>query len=88
MVVYTKDDKRYVLMANSARGVMKIRTDGIDAIEAITERVGGGGTAGLGYETIEDLKGVMELDRLDETRALVMIVNEAGESSLKTINLP
>ena len=34
MIVYTKDGKDYILMANSARGVMKIPTEGIDKVEA------------------------------------------------------
>ena len=87
MVVYSKGGKRFVLMANSSRGVMKIRTDGIQAVEAITERVTRGGTAGLPYDTVGELKGVEQLDRLDEDRAVVLLV-DGGVASLKTIDLP
>src|SRR5262249_17810146 len=45
MIVYKKDDKNYVLMANNARGLMKIPLEGVATIEAITEPVRGGGTA-------------------------------------------
>ena len=56
MIVYQKDGKDYLLLANNSRGVMKIPTEGADATEAITARVAG--TKGLGYETIQGMKGV------------------------------
>ena len=46
MIVYQQGGKDYLLMANSARGVMKVSTDDIERDNGITERVGGGGTAG------------------------------------------
>jgi hypothetical protein len=89
MFVYEKNGKDYILLANNARGVMKITTDDIGAVQAITDPVRGGGTAGLSYETIEELKGVEQLDRLNENSAVVLVRNEAsGEASLKTIALP
>lgn len=86
MFVYNKGGKDYILMANSARGVMKITTENIDKVQGITERVGG--TAGLTYETIESLKGVTQLDRLNETSAIVLVAGEDGQEHLKTIDLP
>jgi len=87
MVVYEKDGKQYVLMANDRRGVMKISTEGIDTIEAITKRVGG--IAGLKYDTISDLKGVKQLARLNDKQALVIVQTEKdGPMSIETIALP
>lgn len=88
MVVYSKDGKDYILMANSARGVMKISTEGIASREGITKPVGGGGIAGQPYETVAGLKGVDHLDRLDDARALILSKNESGAVDLKTIPLP
>ncbi|MGE3808022.1 MAG: hypothetical protein AB7K24_25455, partial [Gemmataceae bacterium] len=88
MFVYEKDGKKYVLMANSSRGVMKITTEGIDKIKPITERVGGGGKAGLTYDTIDSLKGVQHLDRLDKGNALVLIRADNGNLNLETVPLP
>ena len=68
MVVYQKDGKNFILVANSKRGVMKISTEGIDKVEPITARVKD--TAGLKYETIGSLKGVQQLDLLDKEHAL------------------
>ena len=39
MVVYEKDGQDYLLMANNARGLMKISLDDVAEVEAINERV-------------------------------------------------
>ena len=77
------------LMANSARGVMKISTKDIEKNEGLTEPVRGGGKAGQEYETIGGWNGtVVQLDTLDETHAIV-VVQAADESlTLKTVALP
>jgi hypothetical protein len=86
MITYTKDGKNYILMANTARGVMKITADGIDKIDPITARPPTE-TAGAKYETISELKDVMQLDKLDDTRALILVKSGTG-FDLKTIPLP
>ncbi len=88
MVVYQKDGKDYALMANSARGVMKIGLDEASTQVSIESRVEGGGTAGLKFETLEDLKGVMQLDGLGKTHAVILVRDESGQENLKTIILP
>jgi hypothetical protein len=85
MIVYKKDGKDYVLMANSARGVMKVSLEGIGKAEAITAKVAD--KAGLKYETIADLKGVEQLDRFDKDHAVVL-VRSAGGLTLNAIELP
>ena len=86
MIVYQKDGKNYILMANSARGLMKISTQDIDKIEAITKHVKL--KAGLPYETIKDAAGVQRLDRLDKDNALVLLKGGNGSLDLKTLALP
>jgi hypothetical protein len=88
MVVYQKDGKDFLLLANSSRGVMKITTQGADTAPSITAPVPGGGRKGLGYETIESLKGVEQLDKLDDTHALVLVRDASGKLNLKTVDLP
>ncbi len=88
MIVYQKDGKDFLLMANNNRGVMKIPTEGAGSAEKITEPVRGGGLKGLGYETIAALKGVVQLDKLDKTHALVLVQSDSGTLDLKTIDLP
>ncbi len=87
MIVYRKDGKDYIFMTNNSRGVMKIRTEGAGTAEAITEPVKGGGTRGLGYETIGSLKGVVQMDQLDDRRAVILTENQ-GKMDLETIDLP
>lgn len=86
MIVYKKAGKPYLLMANSARGVMKITTDHLGRSEGITEKVGD--TAGQAYETIEGLKGVQHLDRLDATHAIILAQADDGSLNLESIALP
>lgn len=87
MIVYKKGDEEFVLMSNSARGVMKISTAKIQENAGLTEPVRDGGTAGQPFETIAELTGVEQLDRLDDARAVVLVKNDAG-LELRTIELP
>jgi len=84
MIVYNKDGKDYLLLANSKRGVMKITTDNIDKADPITKPVRD--KAGQPYETIAGMKGVEQLDKLDSEHALVLVRN--GGLNLETVELP
>ncbi len=89
MIVYQKDGKDYLLMTNSNRGVMKIPTEGAGDAPGITNPVPGGGKKGLGYETIESLKGVQQMDQLDKSHAVVLTkAAPDGRLNLETIELP
>jgi len=87
MIVYSKGGKDYILSANSARGVMKIPAEALNGATPITEPVKGGGTAGVKYETVGELKDVVQLDKLDADRA-VLLVKAGSNYDLKTIPLP
>jgi hypothetical protein len=86
MIVYQKDNKDFLLVANNSRGVMKISTDGADTAKSITQQVPD--KDGLPYETIAALKGVVQLDRLDAEHAVVLVQSEGGSLDLTTIALP
>jgi hypothetical protein len=88
MIVYEKGGESWLLMANSARGVMKISTNDIGRSEGITAPVGGGGVAGQEYKTIEELKGVVQLDQLNDSHAIILVQHEGGSQDLATIELP
>jgi len=85
MFGYEKAGKRYILMANSARGVMKVSTEDIATIDSIAERIAK--TAGLTYETIEDWQGVIQLAKVDNKHAAVIRKDESGHS-LEQVTLP
>ena len=65
-----------------------ISTDNIENAKALTERVSNGDVAGQSYETIDALNGVVQLDKLSDTHALVVIQPENGSMTLKSIQLP
>jgi len=87
MVVYTKEGREYLLIANSSRGLMKVTTAGLAEAEGITEPVNGGKTAGLGYETIDYLEGVVQLDKLDDDFVVVLMETDGGQV-LTTVETP
>ncbi len=84
MIVYNKGGKDFILMANSSRGVMKLPAANLDKYEAITAPTE---KQGVPYETIESLKGVQQLDKLDDTHALLLSDN-SGSLDLRSIPLP
>ena len=86
MIVYQKDGKDYLLLANSSRGIMKISTDQIENMESITARVSD--KKGLPYETIKDWTNVEQLDRLDARHALVLRRGEGDLLNLESLDLP
>ncbi len=86
MIVYNKDGHDFLLLANSARGVMKIKTEGVDTAESITSRVAD--KKGQTYDTIAELKGVVQLDSLDKGHAVVLVQANDGALNLETIDLP
>ncbi|MDE0737569.1 MAG: hypothetical protein OSB83_00030 [Planctomycetota bacterium] len=88
MIVYTKGGKEYMLIANSSRGIMKVSTADLEKSPGITERVSGGGSKGVPYETIKGWKGILQLDKADDTTALVMRETEGGSFNLETLPLP
>jgi hypothetical protein len=87
MIVYSKAGKDYLLIANTSRGVMKVPTDGFATAAAITTPVKTE-TAGVGFEPITALKGVEQLDRLDDQRAVILSRADAGGLALQVTALP
>lgn len=85
MFVYEKDGQRFLLLSNSARGIMKISTRNIEREDGITEPVRG--TAGQEYETIESWQNVEQMDKLNEAHA-VLLVRDGDQLDLKTVALP
>ncbi|MDP3071540.1 MAG: hypothetical protein Q8N18_14720 [Opitutaceae bacterium] len=86
IVVYQKDGKDFLLMANSARGVIKVAADQITGAAPIMTKVGD--TEGLKFEKL-DWAGVNRLALLDARHALVLRSGGAGQASmLETLALP
>jgi hypothetical protein len=87
MIVYKKDGKEFLLMSNNSRGVMKIPTAGFAAAQKIESRVSSE-TGGVPFETVTALKGVEQLDLLDEARTILLARSDAGALNLDIVALP
>ena len=88
MIVYKKDGNDFILMANNARGVMKIKLSEIEKQVSITNKVARGETEGLPYETIKSWTGVMQLDRVNHKSAMLLVKDKDGNHHLQTVDLP
>ena len=88
MIVYQKDGKDYLLIANNSRGIMKIDTAQIENAGKIEERVEGDGTEGVEYKKVEAWQGIDQLDTFDKDHALVLRRGEEGALNLEALPLP
>jgi hypothetical protein len=86
MILYKKDGNEYLLMSNTARGVMKIPTKDFGTNNAITTPISG--TAGIAYETISSMTGVQQMDLLDATHSVVVAKAASGALNLQAVALP
>ena len=86
MIVYQKDGKDYLLLANSKHGVLKVAAEQITGTnDAITAKVNG--TKGLAFEKV-DWAGVAQLDQLDNRYAVVVRTGAGSALNLETLALP
>jgi len=88
MISYKKDGKDYLLLSNSARGVMKISTENLDWTDRITTPVPDGKTSGQAFETVESLMGTVQMDKYDDAHAIVLIQYGTDPAMLKIVELP
>jgi len=88
MIVYEKDGTSYLMVTNTARGVMKMKAADIAEQAEVTEKVDGGGTAGLPFEKVESLSGVVQLAKLNDQYGVILSETENKALKLTTIELP
>ncbi len=88
MIAYTKDGKDYLLLINNNRGVMKISTDGLADNTGLVARVPDGKTAGQAFQKIEELEGAVQLDKVNDSKAAVLLKQADGSIDFKLIDLP
>lgn len=79
MIPYRKDNRNYILMANSYRGVLKLPADNLDRYSPITEPAQ---MEGVPFKRIPALQGVRHLTRLDDANALVLMESRDAETNL------
>jgi hypothetical protein len=85
MIAYRKNGRNYILMSNTSRGVMKFSADGLETFKPITGSVPD--KAGVPYETVAALTGVVQMDQLDAQRAVILARN-GSSLDLRTVELP
>lgn len=97
MVPYKKDGHDYILIANTARGVMKLKADDLASYPAIDspQRTD---VAGVPYDTMKDIQNVQHLAQLDDADAVIVTGKTTGQAwapgppagpvNLQTIALP
>ena len=98
MVPYKKDGHDFILIANSSRGLVKLRADALENYAAIDSPTKVDGPAGVPYDTLE-LKNVQQLAAFDNASAVVLTGKPGpgpafnpgkpvGPLTLQTIALP
>lgn len=85
MVLYKKDGREFVLMANTRHGVLKIATDGFGTAPGLKEPVPG--TAGVPAEKVTSVANVVQLDLLNGSHSVMLMKTDAG-MALKAVVLP
>jgi hypothetical protein len=87
MVGYEKDGERFILMSNSRYGVIKIPTKDMGKAEHISTPVRG--KKGMGYESIEDLEGVLQMAPAGNNMLAVLLREpDSSDLMLATVELP
>ena len=86
MIIYQKNGKDFILMANNTRGVMKVPTAPFGKAEGIGKQIPE--TAGVPFENVGSMKGVQQLDLLDSTHALLLVQSSNGGLDLQAAALP
>jgi hypothetical protein len=98
MVPYKKDGHDYILIANTALGVVKLKADNLETYKPIDSPTVVD-VAGAPYDKLTDLKGVQHLAQLDGSNALILTGKPGsgpawapgppvGPINLQTIALP
>jgi hypothetical protein len=99
MVPYKKDGKDYILVANTAFGLLKVQADHLENYPIIDSPTKNPGTAGMPFEKITSVTNVKQLAQLDASNAVVLTATSGagpafapgppvGPMNLKTIVLP
>jgi hypothetical protein len=87
MILYKKNGKEFLLMANTTRGVMKIPTEGFATAAPITTPVTSE-TGGVPFEKVPSMARVQQLDLLDAAHSVVLAGSNATGLDLQAVELP
>jgi len=99
MIPYKKDGHEYILVANSALGVVKLKADNLETYKPIDSPTVVPAAAGVPYDSLSSLKNVQQLAQLDDANAVILTGKPGpgpvyapgpavGPLNLQTIALP
>jgi hypothetical protein len=77
MVPYKKDGHDYILIANSAKGLMKLKADNLETYQPIDSPTKTD-VAGVPFDKLSDFKDVRYLARMDDSNALILTGKPSG----------
>jgi hypothetical protein len=72
MIPYKKDGHEYILVANSALGVVKLKADNLETYKPIDSPTVVPAAAGVPYDSLSSLKNVQQLAQLDDSNAVIL----------------
>ncbi len=84
MIAYHKDGHDYLLIANSARGVVRLE---VDHLESATEIVSHNPSANFPRKRVPEWTRVHQLKKIDESTALIL-TDSGGTMNLRVVALP
>jgi hypothetical protein len=84
MIACKKDNHDYILMASSARGVIKASAGHLEIYKPITAP---SDIAGVPHQAVSGLTGVTRLTSLDDSKALILTESN-GAIDLRSVRLP
>jgi hypothetical protein len=87
MITMKTDKGTYLLMANSARPVMRVKYDAIEAYDgSLTEQIKESyGTAGVSFVNLPEVN-VLQLDKLDDGQVVLLQRTATGDLNLSTVS--
>jgi hypothetical protein len=84
MISYRKDGHDYLLIANSARGVVRLQVDQVESAEEIVTHNSSGS---LPRKRVPEWTRVHQLKKVDESTGLIL-TDSGGTMNLRVVALP
>ena len=86
MIVYTKNDKDYLMISNSTRNLMRVSIDDVfNMEEGLTEDVEGFNVAGISYTALPS-NGIQQIAYLNSKNVLALVQTPGGVMQLRSLS--
>jgi len=86
MIVYSKNDKDYLMISNSTRNLMRVSIDDVfNMEEGLTEEVEGFNVAGISYTSLPS-NGIQQIAYLNKQNILALVQTPGGVMQLRSLS--